>query len=137
MRWIANGDINDIRQELSSGTAEKEYFDNITNDNNSILIIGTKNDLMFFLCCSKGVDTYCLNISEVFSLPSEELHRQYDYTDLNKTQMDEFISNNSDKNIYYMYWNNTVIKSPIESEFIYLLMHYTKIDTAKVKAQHG
>ena len=62
------------------GLLEKEYFDNISQDNNSILIIGTENDLMFFLCCSEGVDTYCLNVSDVFSLPSEELHRQYNYT---------------------------------------------------------
>ena len=117
------------------GLLEKEYFDNITNDNNSVLIIGTENDLMFFLCCSKGVDTYCLNVSDVFSLPSAELHRQYDYKDINETQIDEFISNNTDKNIYFMYWNKTAVKSPIENEFIYLIMHYTKIDTKAVEAK--
>ena len=117
------------------GMLEKEYFDNISNDNNSILIIGTENDLMFFLCYSKYVDTYCLNVSDVFGLPSSELHRQYNYTDINESQIDEFISNNTDKNIYFMYWNNTSVKSPIESEVTYLLMHYTKINTSNVTAQ--
>ena len=117
------------------GMLEKEYFDNISKDNNSILIIGTKNDIMFFLCCSKYVDTYCLNVSEVFGLPSAELHRQYNYTDINESQIDEFIANNTDKNIYFMYWNNTSVKSPIESEVTYLLMHYTKINTSNVTTQ--
>ena len=114
------------------GLLEKEYFDNISNDNNSVLIIGTENDLMFFLCCSEGVDTYCLNVSDVFSLPSQELHRQYNYTDINETQIDEFISNNTDKNIYFMYWNHTLVKSPLESDFTYLIMHFTKINTTAV-----
>ena len=114
-------------QKYHEGIQQKEYFENIANNNNSVLIIGTQDDILFFLCCSTDVDTYCINESEVFGLDSQEIHRQYNYTDINESQIDEFISNNPDKDIYFLYWEETLVESPIESEITQFFMHFTKI----------
>lgn len=114
------------------GQLEKAYFGNMSQDNNSLFIIASSRDPMFYLCCSNGVDTYCINQSDVLGLPSAELHRHYDYKDINETQIDELISNNTDRDIYFMYWETTPVKSPIESDFTHFAMHHTKINTTNM-----
>ncbi|WP_407432415.1 hypothetical protein [Methanobrevibacter sp.] len=118
--------------DYHEGQLEKDYFTNIARDNNSILIIATPNDIMFYLCCSTDIDTYCINVSDVFSLSSDELHRHYNYKDINGTQINELVLNNSDKNIYYMYFGKSPVNLPEEQIITDYVMHYSKINTTNM-----
>ena len=120
--------------DYHEGQLEKDYFTNIARDNNSILIISTPNDIMFFLCCSTDIDIYCINVSDVFGLSSDEIHRHYNYKDINETQIKELVLNNSDKNIYYMYFGKSPVKLPEERIIPGSFMHYSKINTTNMTA---
>ena len=110
-----------------SGTAQKEIFDNITQDNNSMVIIITKNDTMYYLYYSNITDMYVLNESSVFGVSMDRLHNAYDFKNVDKNQIDELISNNTDKNIYVISWTEAKIKTPLTLLHKELLMHYYKV----------
>ena len=92
--------VHTYEKDYHNGIIQKEYFDNITQDNNSILIISTRDDMCYFLSYSNETEMYCLNVNDVFGLELDRLHGTYGFNDLNEEEIDDFIANNTDKNIY-------------------------------------
>ena len=110
-----------------SGIAQEKILDSIAQDNNSMLIVATKNDVMYYLSYSNRIDMYCVNTSEVFGVDTEHLHDLFDFKSINESQIDELIANNTDKNVYVIYWRETSIKTPMDDLYQNLLMHYCKV----------
>ena len=124
--------IHTYEKDYHNGMVQKEYFDNITQNNNSVLIISTKNDICYFLSYSNETDVYCLNESDVFGLEMEKIHNTYDFKNLNKEDIDGFIANNTDKDIYLVCWMEPGIDSPLETLDQQVLLYFYKVDTEKV-----
>ncbi len=118
--------------DYHNGIIQKEYFDNITQDDNSILIVPTRDDICYFLSYSNETDMYCLNTSEVFGVEMARLHESYDFKNLNLEEIDGFIANNTDKNIYVVYWEEPEIDSPLEVMDQEVLLYFTKADMEKL-----
>ena len=123
---IANT-ISVYDDNYQSGTAQEKILDNIAQDNNSMLIVATKNDVMYYLHYSDRIDMYCVNTSEVFGVDTDHLHDLFDFKSINESQIDELIANNTDKNVYVIYWNEVSIKTPLDELYQHLLMHYCKV----------
>lgn len=94
-----------------SGSTQKEIMDNITHDNNSMIIIPSQNMIMYFLKYANESDMYCLNVSHVFGDNMNRLHKLYDFKNYNGSEIDSLIANNTDKNIYIISWNDPVLNT--------------------------
>ena len=134
---IASGIGNTIytyEKDYHNGIIQKEYFDNITQDDNSVLIVPTRKDICYFLSYSNETDMYCLNASDVFGVEMDRLHESYDFKNLNLEEIDGFIANNTDKNIYVAYWDEPDINSPLEIMDQEVLLYFTKVDMEKLNS---
>ena len=58
--------ITDSNNYYNHGIAQQEVLDNITQDNESIIIITSPNMIMYFLDYSNYCDMYCVNQSYVY-----------------------------------------------------------------------
>ncbi len=47
-------------------------------------------------------DIYTLNVNSIYGINNETVHEIYNFKQFNSTQIDDMISNNPDKNIYFM-----------------------------------
>lgn len=97
-----------------NGMAQKEIMDNITQDNNSMLIITHQNMIMYFLDYANQTDMYCINVGHVFGDNINRLQKIYDFETVNGTDIDKLIANNTDKNIYIISWNDPELNSTTE-----------------------
>ena len=86
------------------GMTQKEVLENITQDNNSIVIVTSPNMIMYFLDYSNYCDMYCINQSYVYGENLARAHQLFDFKDINLDEIDDLANNNSDKNIYLISW---------------------------------
>ncbi|MBQ6099342.1 MAG: hypothetical protein IJL02_05700 [Methanobrevibacter sp.] len=85
-----------------NGMVQQDVFDNIAQDNNSVVIA---TNAPMFLLFSDQWDIYCTG-TWLHSLDMGEAHQIYDFNELDKKDTMGFINNNSDKTIYYCCWGN-------------------------------
>lgn len=116
------------------GIIQKEILDNITQDNNSMVIVSQQNMIMYFLNYANQTDMYCLNVGHVFGDNMNRLHKLYDFKTYNGTEIDSLITNNTDKNIYIISWydpelNSTTTKLHQETGIV-----FSKVDTANLNS---
>lgn len=116
------------------GIIQKEILDDITQDNNSMVIITQQNMIMYFLDYANQTDMYCLNVGHVFGDNINRLHKLYDFKTYNGTEIDSLIANNTDKNIYIISWydpklNSTTTKLHQETGIV-----FSKVDTANLNS---
>ena len=126
--------INTYNNDYQNGIIQKEYFDNITNDDNAILIITTKNDTLYMLDYANQVEMYTVNASHVFGVSMNRLHEIYDFKNINEDEFDDFIANNSDKNIYVISWQEPKINSPVEVMDKEVLLYFTKVNMTQINS---
>lgn len=86
------------------GIAQQEVLNNITQDNNSIVILTNPNMVMCFLDYSNYCDMYCLNQSYVYGENMDRVHQIFNFKDINLEDIDDLANNNTDKNIYLISW---------------------------------
>lgn len=89
---------NDILYE--KGMVQQEVYDSIAQDNNSVVIISS---IPLFVHFSDQWNVYSTGIW-AHNLTKERVHQVYNFKDLDKNNVTNFIKNNSDKNIYYACW---------------------------------
>ena len=80
--------------------ANTEAIAQIAQDNDSVVILTNPRTMVFFLSLSDGSDVYCLNQSYVYGVPIDRVHKIYDFNDLQETELNSFVANNTNKNIY-------------------------------------
>lgn len=90
--------------DYQNAIAQQDVLDNITSDNNSIVIITSPNMMMYFLDYSSYCDMYCLNQSYVYGENMNRTHEIFDFKDINENEIENFTLNNTDKNIYLISW---------------------------------
>lgn len=108
------GTVSTNDSVYQSGMAQKEIMDNITQDNNSMLIVPSQNMIMYFLNYADQCDMYCLNYGHVFGINNDILHKLFDFTSVDSSEIDSLIANNKDKNIYVISWNDPALNSTSE-----------------------
>ena len=96
--------ITTTNDAYQHGMAQSEVLDNITQDNNSIVIITNPNMIMYFLDYSNHCDMYCLNQSYVYGENMARAHEIFNFKDINLEDIDDLAYNNTDKNIYLISW---------------------------------
>lgn len=126
--------INTYDADYHNGLIRNEIFDNITQDNNSMLIISTNNDSLYFLSYHNQLDLYCLNSTSVFGVDMDRLHQFFDFKNVNGRDIDELIANNSDKNVYLISWKEPKIHSQYELLHKDVFMYYVKINTTSLNS---
>lgn len=126
--------INTYDDNYHNGIAQKEILDNITQDNNSMLIVSRANDTLYYLSYDNQVDFYCLNETQIFGVTMDRLHQNFDFKNVDETKIDELIANNSDKNIYVLCWQEPNIHSPYEVLHKEIFMYYVKINTTDLNS---
>ena len=120
--------VNTYDENYQKAIIQENYFNNITSDNNSVLIISTTNDSTYFLSYSDRVDLYILNVSEVFGLDMERIHQTFDFKNVNASKIDDFIADHPDKNIYLISWKEPKINSSYEVINQDVFLYFTKIN---------
>lgn len=120
--------VNTYDENYQKAIIQENYFNNITSDNNSVLIISTTNDSTYFLSYSDRVDLYILNVSEVFGLDMERIHQTFDFKNVNASKIDDFIVEHPDKNIYLISWKEPKINSSYEVINQDVFLYFTKIN---------
>ncbi|MBR3141491.1 MAG: glycosyltransferase family 39 protein [Methanobrevibacter sp.] len=105
--------------DYQNGIAQQDVLNNITQDNNSVVIITSPNMVMSFLEYSNYCDMYCLNQSYVYGENMARTHEIFNFKDINLEDIDDFAMNNTDKNIYLISWgepNANVTTVPLLKE---------------------
>lgn len=93
--------IHQSNQEIyDDGISQKEFFNKIADDNNSITIISSKAGLIYFIDDLNGSDVYVNNFTEVKGVDVSHVHALYKFKQLPNDQLNELIKNNPDKDIY-------------------------------------
>ena len=126
--------IDTYDAKYHNGTVQKEILNNITQDNNSMLIIARANDTLYYIGYDNSVELYCLNETQIFGIGMDRLHQFFNFKNVDKTKMDELIVNNSDKNIYLICWGEPNIHSQYEVLHKELLMFYVKINSTNLNS---
>ena len=126
------GTISTNDSIYQSGMAQKEIMDNITQDNNSMLIIPSQNMIMYFLNYADQCDMYCINVGHVFGENMDHLHKLHNFKNYNGTEIDDLIANNTDKSIYIISWNDPVLNSTTEVLDKEVGIVFSKVDTTNI-----
>lgn len=87
-----------------SGHAQSEVLDNITQDDNGIVILTTPNMIVHFLDYANSTDMYCVATDYIYGENIDRVHQVFDFKDIDKSKIKDFANNNSDKNIYLISW---------------------------------
>ena len=115
--------ITTTAADYQNGIAREDVLSNITQDNNSIVIITSPNMAMYFLDYSNYCDMYCINQSYIYGENMNRTHEIFNFKDINLEDIDDLAYNNTDKNIYLISWgepNANITTTPllIESNLI-------------------
>ncbi len=105
--------------DYQNGIAQQDVLNNITQDNNSVVIVTSPNMVMSFLEYSNYCDMYCLNQSYIYGENMARTHEIFNFKDINLEDIDDFANNNTDKNIYLISWgepNANVTTVPVLKE---------------------
>lgn len=80
--------------------ANNEAMAQITQDDDSIVILTNPRVMAYFLGSMNNTDMYCINQSHVYGDPIDRVHAIYDFNDITEAELNGFVANNTDKNIY-------------------------------------
>ena len=80
--------------------ANNEAIAQIAQDDDSIIILTNPRVMVYFLDSFKNSDVYCINQSHVYGDPIERVHAIFDFSDIQEAELNSFVANNTDKNIY-------------------------------------
>lgn len=107
-----------------NGKMQREFLDNVTHDNNSMLILSSDNEPYYYLQYHNQTDVYILDKSMLWGESIDRLHQLFDFKTVSKEEIDGLIANNPDKNIYLISWGETEIDTPLKVMCRELNMHY-------------
>lgn len=96
--------ITSSATDYQNGIAKQDVLNNITQDNNSIVIITSPNMAMYFLENSNYCDMYCINQSYIYGENMNRTHEIFNFKDIALEDIDELAYNNTDRNIYLISW---------------------------------
>lgn len=113
---------------FDNGMAQQDVFDKIAQDNNSVVIA---DSAAMFLQFSDRWDIYCTG-TWLHGLDMDRAHDIYDFKELDKNNISNFINNNSDKNIYYGCWGNPKLDENITT---IPMLHNPKWNIYKVSSE--
>lgn len=97
---------------------KEAFFDQISKDNDSIVINTAYSYRLFYLGFCNSTDMYLLNKpNEVYGFKLKELHDTYKFKEISKDGIPKLIEKNPDKNIYIIskkgYSDENVTTKPI------------------------
>ena len=75
---------------------------NDVNDNADIIIINSGMGVMEFGDYLNDVDIYTIEFGGIYGVDNKNVHEIYNFTELNSTQIDNLINNNTDKSVYIL-----------------------------------
>lgn len=93
-------------ESYDAAMAKENVFNEIIQDNNSVLILTKPNTIMYFLDYSDKVDTYCVNHTHVLGQNMKHVHKLMNFTDINETKVSDFVKNNTNKTVYLITWGD-------------------------------
>ena len=96
--------ITSSAADYQNGIAREDVLSNITQDNNSIVIVTSPNMVMYFLEYSNYCDMYCINQSYIYGENMNRTHEIFNFKDIALDDIADFANNNTDKNIYLISW---------------------------------
>lgn len=120
-----------------TGMNQKEIIENITENNNTMVMVMGNDAIMYFINFAKDSDMYCQDTNWVFGEDGERLHKIYNYTDYNRSNPDKAILNNSNKDIYIISWkdpkvNATTITLDKGDNFVFSKVNTTSLKSSKI-----
>ena len=87
----------------NSNTDKEAFFDQISHDNNTI-VINHPNNRMFYMEYSNSTEMYLLNPpSTLYGYNLSDLHDIFDFKEISKDNVSKLIEENPDKDIYIIY----------------------------------
>ena len=108
---VANGDA------YQNGLAHTEALDQIIEDNNSTIIITNPGLAMYLLDFADQSDIYCINQDYIYGENMNRIHEIFNFKNIDKNEIANFSTNNSNKNIYLVSWGNPDVNVEIEPVF--------------------
>ena len=108
---VANGDA------YQNGLAHTEALDQIIEDNNSTIIITNPGLAMYLLDFADQSDLYCINQDYIYGENMNRIHEIFNFKNIDKDEIANFSTNNSNKNIYLVSWGNPDVNVEIEPVF--------------------
>ena len=84
---------------LKTGTGNEKILNDV-NNNADIIIINSGMGVMEFGDYLNNVDIYTIKFGGIYGVDNKNVHEIYNFTELNSTELNHLISNNTDKNIY-------------------------------------
>ena len=108
---VANGDA------YQNGLAHTEALDQIIEDNNSTIIITNPGLAMYLLDFADQSDMYCINQDYIYGENMNRIHEIFNFKNIDKNEIANFSTNNSNKNIYLVSWGNPDVNVEIEPVF--------------------
>ena len=108
---VANGDA------YQNGLAHTEALDQIIEDNNSTIIITNPGLAMYLLDFADQSDIYCINQDYIYGENMNRIHEIFNFKNIDKDEIANFSTNNSNKNIYLVSWGNHDVNVEIEPVF--------------------
>ena len=108
---VANGDA------YQNGLAHTEALDQIIEDNNSTIIITNPGLAMYLLDFADQSDIYCINQEYIKKENMNRIHEIFNFKNIDKDEIANFSTNNSNKNIYLVSWGNPDVNVEIEPVF--------------------
>ena len=108
---VANGDA------YQNGLAHTEALDQIIEDNNSTIIITNPGLAMYLLDFADQSDMYCINQDYIYGENMNRIHEIFNFKNIDKDEIANFSTNNSNKNIYLVSWGNPDVNVEIEPVF--------------------
>ena len=108
---VANGNA------YQNGLAHTEALDQIIEDNNSTIIITNPGLAMYLLDFADQSDIYCINQDYIYGENMNRIHEIFNFKNIDKDEIANFSTNNSNKNIYLVSWGNPDVNVEIEPVF--------------------
>lgn len=96
---------------LKNNWNKEAFFDQVAQDNNSI-VINHPNNRMFYMEYGNTTEMYLLNPpKQMYGYTLSELHDLFEFKEISKEDIPKLVQNNTDKNIYIIYKNTNFDKN--------------------------
>ena len=99
--FAINETINSNEKILENGLEYKEILSDV-NDDADIVISNSYIGILEFADFLKNTKLYTSEMNNRFNISEKNINERYDLIELNESDIKQLISNNSDKNIYYI-----------------------------------
>ncbi|WP_407392193.1 hypothetical protein [Methanobrevibacter sp.] len=93
-------------EAYQNGLKQSETLDEILEEDNSMIILNNPGLALYFLDFSNQSEMYCVNQDYVYGENMNRIHEIFDFKNIDKTDMRDLATNNTDKNIYLISWGN-------------------------------